>query len=659
MQNFFQHQENARRNTGRLVFLFILGILLISALVYALAVGVFVYIGKSQGHGPSPSLWQPMILLASVIGVIAIVGLGSLYKVSQLSSGGSSVALMVGGREIQPSTKDWREKRLLNIVEEMSIASGVPMPPVYILPDEAGINAFAAGYAQGDAVVAVSQGSLDYLSRDELQGVVAHEFSHILNGDMRLNIRLMGLIYGLIVLSIVGYFLLRMAGSSSSSYSGRKKDSGAAQFFLLGLGLLILGWIGSVIGQMIQAAISRQREFLADSSAVQFTRNPFGIAGALKKIGGMEYGSEIKHPESKAVSHMFFADAVIHRFSDLLATHPPLPERIKRLEPSWTGEYPPVHKLHSPTDEESPKKKTKPPLDIAGLPTIPGIPNVPAPVILNLSADEAISRIGTIPLASEETASAIHEQIPDIIRDAAHDPYSARALIYCLLLDSRPEIREKQLNALRQASDENEVRETMKLEESVRALPDAIKLPVMDISLPALRQMSKAQYHDFREIVQKLIDADEELSLFEYVLHSLLKHYLQQNYEPQKVASNRFHSLKPILPDVIQVLSQLAWEGSDSPEEAEKAFAAGLGVLSSYGVHGELVPLENCTLRDFDSSLSRLKGATNRIKQRIIEVCAACVLADQKVTIRENELLRAICGNLDCPLPILGAPSGS
>src|SRR5262245_12984485 len=273
--DFFQQQDTARRKTSLLVVYFVLAILALIALVYGLLLALNVY-----GTGEAVSLWQPELLLVVAAGVGVLVGGASVFKVAQLASGGQAVALMMGGAEVPGTTRDARERRLLNIVEEMAIAAGVPVPPVYIL-DEPGINAFAAGYAPGDAVVAVSQGCLQYLSRDELQGVVAHEFSHVLNGDMRLNIRLIGLIFGIMALAIIGRILMFSAGRGSSS-SRRDAQGG---ILLLGLGLFVLGLVGAFFGRLIQSAVSRQREYLADASAVQFTRNPDGIAGALKKIG--------------------------------------------------------------------------------------------------------------------------------------------------------------------------------------------------------------------------------------------------------------------------------------------------------------------------------------------------------------------------------------
>lgn len=295
--DFFQQQDSARRKTVQLVVYFILAIVILIALVYALLLGLGVH-----GGVESVSWWQPELLLLVAAGVGVIVGGASVFKVARLASGGQAVALMMGGKEVPGTTTDAREKRLLNVVEEMALAAGVPVPPVYVL-EEPGINAFAAGYAPGDAVVAVSRGAVNYLTRDELQGVVAHEFSHILNGDMRLNIRPIGLIFGIMALSIIGRILLLTSRGRASS---REDPRARIALVLLGLAVFVLGLVGAYFGRLIMAAVSRQHEYLADASAVQFTRNPDGIGGALKKIGGLAEGSRVNNPQGRrGRSHVF------------------------------------------------------------------------------------------------------------------------------------------------------------------------------------------------------------------------------------------------------------------------------------------------------------------------------------------------------------------
>ena len=278
---------------------------------------------------PSVGLWQPDLFLWSTLATLAVILIGSVTKTLELHRGGSAVAEMLDGRLINSNSTDLDERKLLNVVEEMAIASGVPVPQVYVMDNEAGINAFSAGFSTSDAAIGVTRGGMKKLSRDELQGVIGHEFSHILNGDMRLNLRLMGLIFGILCLTVVGRVLLRTRG--------RKNP-----LPLLGLALVIIGWVGVFFGRLIQAAVSRQREFLADASAVQFTRNPGGLAGALKKIGGLASGSQLTSAHALEASHLFFANGMRNSLFGIMATHPPLPERIRALDPSFDGKFPVV-----------------------------------------------------------------------------------------------------------------------------------------------------------------------------------------------------------------------------------------------------------------------------------------------------------------------------
>ncbi len=335
--SFFENQDAARRNTSRLVVLFALAVVAIDAMLYALAV-VLTGGQVDRVTGQAELIldwWQPELLLQISLLTLAVVALGSLYKISQLRAGGHVVAEALGGTPIPTDTRDREERKILNVVEEMAIAAGLPAPPVYVMEQEPGINAFAAGFSPSDAVIGVTRGCVRQLSRDEFQGVIAHEFSHILNGDMRLNIRLMGVLHGILLIGIIGYFLLR--SSMYASIGRRNRDNSGMAMLAIGFGLMAIGSVGTFFGTLIKASVSRQREFLADASAVQFTRNPLGIAGALKKIGGYQSGSLMQSPNAPESSHLFFSQGLRGGMQSLFATHPPLDERIARLDPSWQG----------------------------------------------------------------------------------------------------------------------------------------------------------------------------------------------------------------------------------------------------------------------------------------------------------------------------------
>ena len=641
--NFFQQQDSARRKTFQLVVYFVLAILILIALVYGLLLALSMHDAREP-----VSWWQPELLLLAAPGVGLVVGGASAFKVAQLASGGQAVALMMGGEEVPGTTTDARQKRLLNVVEEIALAAGVPVPPVYVLK-EPGINAFAAGYAPGDAVVAVSQGCLNYLTRDELQGVVAHEFSHILNGDMRLNIRLIGLIFGIMALSIMGRMLMFTSGGRSS---GRNDSRGA--LMLLGLGVFVLGLVGAFFGRLIIAAVSRQREYLADASAVQFTRNPDGIGGALKKIGGLAEGSRIESPQAAEAGHMFFANAFAGvGFAGLLATHPPLVQRIRRLDPQFNGQFPEAQPVGVDREELEGPRRSPP---FAGMPRLPGLPQVPLPVLG--FADEAASRVGQVDPEVIRYAQALHDSMPGVLRAAAQEPFSAHAVVYALLLDSRADMREIQLTRLKADAEPQEFAETLRLVAPVQALPDTHRLPLLDLAMPALRQMSPRQYQAFRAQVEGLINADQQLSLFEYTLRCVLHRHLDAQFLPQRQTRPVHSSPQKLTQPVATVLALLAWEGQPEPDQAARAFDAGMrGYIGSDHAH-RLPPREECSLVEFDAALQTLNQSVPAIKRRIVVACTACILANQQVTVREAELLRAICDTLDCPLPPLVVEEG-
>src|SRR5487761_2174898 len=322
--NFFEQQDAARRHTMRLVVLFLLAVVAIVVAVNFVAALACVGIAANTATGGArlnaPASFYAIVTLAT----LALIAGGSLAQIAGLAGGGAALARMMGARQIATQSGDPAERRLLDVVEEMAIASGIAVPQVFVMDDEQSINAFAAGYSPDQAAVVVTRGTLEHLNRDELQGVIGHEFSHVLNGDMRLNLRLMGVLGGILLLTTLGRML---------AYSSSRRDSKGAAFVLLGFGLIVIGYIGVFFGRLIQASVSRQREFLADASSVQFTRNPDGIGGALAKIG--QSGSRVDHPRAAEANHLFFGEAIASDFADvfpdLMATHPPVGERLKRI----------------------------------------------------------------------------------------------------------------------------------------------------------------------------------------------------------------------------------------------------------------------------------------------------------------------------------------
>ena len=626
---FFENQDAARRNTARLVFLFALAVVAINGMLYALAVALTgvehdPYTGQS---GVVLQWWQPELLATVSLATLAIVAAGSLYKIAQLRGGGAVVAESLGGTLVAADTGDPDERRLLNVVEEMAIASGTPTPPVYLLREEQGINAFAAGFSPGDAVVGVTRGCVQQLSRDELQGVIAHEFSHVLSGDMRLNIRLMGVTHGILIIGIIGYFLMR--SSMFAGHGRRSRDNSGMALLAAGVGLMIIGFLGTFFGNLIKASVSRQREFLADASAVQFTRNPEGIAGALKKIGGYEGGSILESPNAPESSHLFFSKGLRGGLQMLFSTHPPLDARIRRLDPSWEGEARAVAAGAAPA--------------AAGASAFAGLPEEPD--------GSAIEQVGEPTAAHVAYASALVRDLPPAVAAAVHEPYGSRAVIYALLIDRDADPRKRQLDQLQRFGEDGIDHATLRLLPEIERLDGRARLPLVDMALPALRALSPPQYRAFEHNVQALVAADQQIDLFEWTLQRLLLTHLRPHFERVKPPRIRYASLERLASECSVVLSALVYVGHHSEATVQGAFQAGAAQLA--GLAPQLLPPDRCALRDLDAAFERLAQVQPSSLQPLLAACAACIAADHTVTPDEGELMRAIADALGCPMPPL------
>ena len=650
--DFFQQQDDARRGTARLVVLFSLAVLAIVVSVELLLAATMGFLSRDPETNEIDwtAVADPRLLLLAVGGTLVVVGGGSLYKVAQLRGGGRVIAEELGGRLVDGGTSDPVERRLLNVVEEMAIASGASTPPVYMMDGESGINAFAAGFAPQDAVIGVTRGAATTLDRDELQGVIAHEFSHILNGDMRLNIRLMGLLHGIFLIGMIGYFVLR---TSFYTGGGRSRDGkGAVPILALGAGLALVGFAGTFFGNLIKAAVSRQREFLADSSAVQFTRHPGGIAGALKKIGGFATGSKVENPNAPQASHMFFGRAT-SGFSALFSTHPPLGERIRRIDPSWSGEFPELPDAGdavpgavappaaagfagAETGAAAGPGASSPAGAEAGAPAGPGIAN-------------AVGQVGQPTPAHVEYAATLLDRLPEPVVAAAHEPYGARALVYALLLDREPGPRRLQLAHLEEAADDGVHEETVRLAPVVERLDPRARLPVLEIALPALRALTTWQYRRFQENVVALVEADQVIDLFEWSLQRILLRDMQASFGRSGPMRVRHRSASGVQSSLAVLLSVLAYVGNRERRAAEGAFAAGWLVLPL--PERRLLPHEECGFTALDAALVELDRAAPQVKKQALEAAVACIAADREVTVEEGELLRAISAWIGCPMP--------
>lgn len=612
--NFFEHQEKARTSTFRLLILFGLGVF---ALIFSIDGILLLGLAYSESQnnlaganwvGILQTYFPALALVAAFIGFV--IGSASLYRLSQLSSGGgASVAESLGGTLLQHDTHDPVGKKVLNVVEEMAIASGVPVPPVYLM-DEDGINAFAAGWSPDDAVIGVTRGCVKALTRDELQGVIAHEFSHILNGDMKINIRLMGILYGIFFLSILGEILIRSISYSSNS-SNEKKNDGKGAIFMIGLVLFILGWVGWFFGRLIQAAVSRQREFLADASAVQFTRNPDGISGALRKIAGWDQGSIIRNPNAPEASHLFFGNG-ISGFSALFATHPALEERIRRIEG--------VH--FQPPEDVTEESSTEPTEEIA------------------FSAAQLSNLAGTMRMPAKKSPPPIPILVS--IENQCHDPAGALAVLYSMLLPLDNPARTKARDQLISKLDPAIAQALFEVEPLVLQTNRLQSFNLLSKALPSLKMLGKEQSMEALKICQALISADGKIDFFEFCIWRLAKTGLEKF---RQVKGPRA-ALGIAASTIFTFFAKL----SDAPAPAyQKAIKAA-------GIHGLLDNLETKPddFKMLDKVFDFLAQANSEIKHKLLEGCVAAILHDGKITQDEGVLLRAFCLSMEIPLPPLG-----
>jgi Zn-dependent protease with chaperone function len=636
--DFFEAQELARKRTRLMVVLFVMAVLSIAAALYC----VVVYVTGAgffapKGAVPQPIvLWQPSLFLGTLAGVIVLVSACSLFKVAQLRAGGGYVARSMGGIEVEQTTQDPDERMLMNIVEEMSIASGVPMPEVYLLPEE-GINAFAAGFSPADAVVAVTRGCVRTLDRDELQGVVAHEFSHILNGDMRLNIRLMGVLFGILAIAVVGQLVFRGTAQANLMGGGRRrdKDSGGAMIaiMLIGVAVMAIGYIGVFFGRMIQSAISRQREYLADAAAVQFTRNPEGIAGALKKIGGTPVHGIVANAHSQEAAHFFFASALRSQSLSLFATHPPLNERIAAIEPNWDGKF----------VSGAPRRSAR--QAAAGQQSRP----TPPP----LQAHDFINSIGQVSAAAILSAQEIHGQVANDL-DRLHQSREAACavLIGLQISASSEEDDAAQLQAVKTRVDGAVYRETEEWLPRLRALNLNQRFALFDAALPMAAAHDLDAFASLSALIQELAHSDGSIELEELAFLRGVDAFLSARREPSR-------QVKPLPPAKMEMplcvlLSAITYTAAVDASEREAAFQAGARKCNRYLLNQSiLLPEEDITFEALEAALDLFINLPLPQKKVIFEGALAVVLADGKVDQDELSLVRVVATSLGLPMPPL------
>jgi len=629
--NFFQAQDNARKATRWLVAVYVLATMLIVAGVTAV-VAFALYSNAAEVDGT--------VLVATAIAATLLIVGATLFRIARLSAGGGSVARELGGTQVSHDVQDPLRRRLRNVVEEMAIASGVPVPEIYVLEQESGINAFAAGFAPGDAAIAVTRGTLELLDRDELQGVIAHEFSHVLNGDMRLNMRMMGVLFGIMVLGLIGRLIVR-GGYHGRIVSGRR-GRGAGGVVLVGVGLLVLGWIGVFFARVIKAAVSRQREYLADASAVQFTRQTDGIANALKKIAGFKAQSFLQAADPEEVSHMLFSRG--SRLTSLFATHPPLVDRIRALEPGFDPADLPEVRLEGgePVHEAAGAAAAA-----AGFAASPTLSPALAGTVGNPSAEQV------------QVAGGLIAALPESLYGAAHSPGNAWLLIVALFAQNGDGTDRGARDLLRQQLGEQRANLVSRYREDLDKAGIDKQLPLLEIAFPVLRASPVQQLEFLLELCRRLVELDGEVDLHEFCLYRILERSLGEAVAPLAARRGKRASRADVRKGALRLLAIVATQGNRDAAAREKAFRAGAAVFGAWAhdavFDAGLRPDAGSLERSLDV-LQRMNAAASR---SMVDALAAAVSADGRLATREAELLRAVCASLNCPLPPLQVKPGA
>ncbi len=665
--DFFEAQELRHKRTKWLVLLYVLSILFIILGIFGTLALILRLSLLAPESVPAENNMQYLLLFAVVAAVnVLIIGAGTLYKTSELQSGGQKIASLMGGTRIPSDTKDLGERRLLNVVEEMALASGVSVPPVYIMNDEPSINAFAAGFSPTDAVIGVNKGTIEQLNRDELQGVIAHEFSHILNGDMRLNIRLIGVLFGIQVLAMIGYFIIRAIGFGS--HRSRRNSKNGGQYiliiFVVALAFLIFGSIGRLFANLIKASISRQREYLADASAIQFTRYPEGIGGALKMIGSSATGSKMKSPEKESLSHMFFANGLASHFGGFLSTHPPLVTRIQKIDPSFHGNFQEYRQLR---DKQAAvrAKKTRPDsenkLDQIRSPLGQIFPKEIAnkfpidPLLL-------VSTIGNPGERNVRRSQDLVKHIPEVIKLASRNSYSARCVGFAILLSGDTELRERQFRLILKREGDRSLETTKNLATPTSSLHMALRLPVLEMIQSSLTTLSVNQYQNFRQTIEDLVQLDNQTSLFEFIVrHHLLMH-LDRRFSVKPPPKIKFHKTPQLKPEIELMLSAFAsasasgsiLQGTKKPtqESIEESYGLAMQVAGLGDAQTNHARLQAWEVSQLEHAMIALHQSSPAVKKKFLQAAAVLITFDHEITVAEAEFFRAVAESLDCPVPV-------
>lgn len=644
--DFFARQSEARRLTRLLVLLFAVAVVCVVVAVDAVLLTVVANVGPSdarRGFAIPDAAWfaaHPGAVFWSSALVLAVIGVSSLARASMLRSGGGVVARSLGGQRVAADTTDPLRRRLLNVVEEMSIASGVSMPEVYVLEHEPGINAFAAGHVPANAAIAVTRGTLETLSRAELQGVIAHEFSHVLNGDMRLNVRLIGLLFGLLVVALIARTVMRHAPRARG---GSGRSGGAIAVILAAaVAVFVIGYVGLFFARLIQAAVSRRRESLADASAVQFTRDPSGLKGALLKIGATTVGSKVIDAEAEEVAHMLFAPGVRRLF----ATHPPLEERLRSLDPRFDPrEFDAVRAQlalaetqRAAAAEEVPRREQSVErLDHLIRTTVVVAPAAVAGLVARPRTEHA------------DIAHLLRESLPAAIVAASARTSEAIELMFGLAVDPAPEVRSRQIAMITEHLGMRIAQGVERWQPDIAQLNPAQRIPALTRLFPTLRQLAADERRELLACLDELLAGGSTTSIHAYALRKLAQVNLRDELDPGGARARL--SLDAASSALAVVFAVLADRGHPDAATARRAYEIGLH---------HLLPRHRPAFARIDPWPQRLDEALDRLdrlvpagKELLVEALTMTISHDGRLTLAESELLRAICATVHCPLPPL------
>ena len=644
--DFYRYQDQAKKLSTRLLILFFAGLISLSAALTLAGLFLWQLTDQVVHIDTNSQFWHWYII--GNVAIFAALVLITLLKYSSLCKGGRVVAEALGARYVHVNTQDTGDIRLRNVVEEMALAAGMPVPSVYVLDEEPGINAFAAGMGINDAVVVVTQGAISYLTRDELQAVVAHEFSHIQHGDIRLNQQLAALIGSLMFLGELGRWLSQGTGRHRIG-SSQSKSSSALPFF--GLTLMLLGAAGTFWGKLMKSALNRQREFLADASAVQFTRYAAPLASALKKVGGHRYASLIFHPQAETFSHLFFSQGLSQNFRGWLASHPPLQDRIRRLEPDWDGIY--FSNLQPMADEPPPPLPSAftaaVQLNAAGSADLATLLLAQSTLATaSVTPPKPIGQEKITPLTTADTPPVLYDMtapsewlplLPEALVKAARSPFDARLLLYRLVLADELTVRLKQRHLLGQE-------EPAVLALTQHTIPCGLRLALVELAIPALKELTATQYQAFHEMLWQLIQADQHTSFAEWLLYRMLTHQLTPHFSHEARQSIKYRELQAVAPAIEQWLSYLAQQ-AENAEQASHIFAAGCAALSLPSLNLQELP----TQETLGNALDQLQQSSPTIRFNFLQALVKTIEFDGKISGHEAELFQMLAYCLDCPIP--------